>query len=185
MACTVTPHLGFQSCIKVLYNWKCFLLVSCSYMYHSMWRIVKYSPRWSIPCTNIWNSILRFFNRFRLLWARCKDSAVKTKLPPGTFSVPYLSSLFLRRVCTPLQLLTASMYKHTTELWDAILQVVADTEFLHEFKTGQIVRRKLHWGLWDAWIMPLPPRSPSHTLLGRWAHVLQNCNTRLLWALLL
>lgn len=26
------------------------------------------------------------------------------------------------------------------------------------------------------WIMPLPPRSPTHTLLGRWAHVLQSCN---------
>lgn len=47
---------------------------------------------------------------------------------------------------------------------------------------GQILTRKLRWGLWGVWITLLPPRSPSRTSLGRCSHVLRHC---WLWALLL
>lgn len=40
----------------------------------------------------IWNGVLRFFLiRFRQLRTRCKDTAVKTKLPPGNFFYVSLS----------------------------------------------------------------------------------------------
>lgn len=35
------------------------------------------------------HSEIFFFSRFRLLWAKCKCTALKTKLQPRTFAVPY------------------------------------------------------------------------------------------------